>query len=155
VSTQNYNVGENYTLFSTEVNDTSSSVRIQIVNDNQAGHLIIDDFTVTQYDPVSVDEAALVIPANLTLSPAYPNPFNPEVTLSFQSTEDTEVIRIQVYDIQGQLVATPFQGNAIAGTYSVTWDGTNRHGESLPSGMYIVKLSTPRESQFQRVTLLR
>ncbi|MBT5314797.1 MAG: T9SS type A sorting domain-containing protein [Candidatus Marinimicrobia bacterium] len=155
VSTQNYNVGENYTLFSVEVNDTSSSVRIQIVNDNQAGHLIIDDFTVTQYDPVSIDETVQVIPANLTLSPAYPNPFNPEVTLSFQLTEDTEFIRIQVYDIQGELIATPFQGNAIVGTYSVTWDGTNQRGESLPSGMYIVKLSTPRESRFQRVTLLR
>ena len=155
VSTQSYNVGTTYTLFSAVLNDTSSSVSMRIVNDNQAGHLIIDDLTVTQYDPVSIHEESIVAPSKLTLSPAYPNPFNPEVTLSFQISEDTEFIQIQIYDIQGQLLDTPVQNAYTAGAYSVNWDGKNQDGEVLPSGMYIVKMSTPQESQFQRITLLR
>jgi endonuclease I len=155
VSTHNYNVGNAYTLFSAVLNDTSSSVRVRIVNDNQAGHLIIDDFAVTHYDPVSINDGNTVSPSRITLSPSYPNPFNPEVSLSFQVSGDASAVQIQVYDIQGELIATPLQSNAAAGSNSVTWDGTNRHGESQPSGMYIVKLSTPLESRFQRITLLR
>ena len=155
VSTHTYNVGSTYTLFSTVLNDTSSSVKVRIVNDNQTGHLIIDDFTVTQYDPVSVDEIDMLTPTNLTLSPAYPNPFNPEVTLSFQVHEDAGYIQIQIFNIQGQLVATPVQNAYPAGAYSVTWQGNTQRGESLPSGIYLVKLSNSQESLFQRVTLLR
>jgi endonuclease I len=155
VSTHSYNVGSTYTLFSAVLNDTSSSVRVRVVNDNQTGHLIIDDFTVTHYDPVSIDETAQVIPTNLTLSPAYPNPFNPQVTLSFEISEDTEFTQIQIFDIQGQLMDTPIQNAYSIGAYSVIWDGTNQSGEALPSGIYLVKLSTPQESRFQRITLLR
>ena len=155
VSTTSYNVGSAYTLFSAVLNDTSSSVKVRIVNDYQAGHLIIDDFTVTRYDPVSIDETAMLTPASLTLSPAYPNPFNPEVTLSFQVNEAAESIQIQIFDIQGQLVDTPVQNAYAAGAYSVTWAGTNQHGEPIPSGIYLVKLSNSHESLFQRVTLLR
>ena len=125
------------------------------MNDNQAGHLIIDDFAVTHFDPVSIDDGTMVSPSRITLSPAYPNPFNPEVSLSFQVSGDANAFQIQVYDIQGELIATPLQSNAPAGTNSVSWDGTNRHGESQPSGIYIVQLSTPLESRFQRITLLR
>ena len=155
VSTHTYNVGSTYTLFSTVLNDTSSSVKVRIVNDNQTGHLIIDDFTVTQYDPVSVDEIDMLTPTNLTLSPAYPNPFNPEVTLSFQVHEDAGSIQIQIFDIQGQLVDTPVQNAYSAGSYSMTWQGNTQLGEPLPSGIYLVKLSNSQESLFQRVTLLR
>ena len=155
VSTTSYNVGSAYTLFSAVLNDTSSSVKVRIVNDYQAGHLIIDDFTVTRYDPVSIDETAMLTPVSLTLSPAYPNPFNPEVTLSFQVNEAEESIQIQIFDIQGQLIDTPVQNAYAAGAYSVTWAGTNQHGEPIPSGIYLVKLSNSHESLFQRVTLLR
>jgi endonuclease I len=155
VSTHSYNVGTTYTLFSATLDDTSSSVRMRIVNDNQAGHLIIDDFRVTQYDPVSIDEEPNNMPDNLTLYPAYPNPFNPEVTLSFQLNENAEFINIQVYDIQGELLTTLVLNTSTPGAYSVTWDGTNEQGEALPSGIYLIKLSSSLETQFQRVTLIR
>jgi endonuclease I len=155
VTTQSYNVGEAYTLFSVAVNDTSSSIRIRIVNDYQAGHLIIDDLTVTHYDPVSIGEEFVPLPENLILHPAYPNPFNPEVTLNFQISSQSEMINIQVFDIQGQLLANPIHHALSSGSYSVTWDGTNQQGENLPSGIYLVRLSNSHETRFQRVTLLR
>ena len=155
VSTHSYNVGAIYTLFSATLDDTSSSVKVRIINDNQAGHLIIDDLQVTQYDPVSIDEELNNIPDNLTLHPAYPNPFNPEVTLSFQLNENAELVSIQVYDIQGELLNAQVLNASTPGAYSVSWDGTNEQGEALPSGIYLVKLSSPHESQFQRVTLIR
>ncbi|MBT3824313.1 MAG: T9SS type A sorting domain-containing protein [Candidatus Marinimicrobia bacterium] len=155
VSSHSYDVGDTYTLFSAQLNDTSNSIRMRIVNDNQAGHLVIDDLSVTQYDPVSIDDETSVAPSNLSLIPAYPNPFNPEVVLSFQIHEGAGDIQIQIYDIQGQLIDTPIQQVYSPGTYSVTWGGSNYNGEQMPSGMYLVKLSNSQVSQFQRITLIR
>ncbi|MBC8190756.1 MAG: endonuclease [FCB group bacterium] len=155
LSSHNYAVGENYTLFSAQVNDTSSSIRLRVVNDNQAGHLIIDDLTLTQLNPISIDETAPEIPTNLTLQPAYPNPFNPNVTLSFQVRSVSESIQIQIFDIQGQLIDTPLQNVINAGSYQVSWQGTNEHGEPQSSGVYLVRLGNAQESVLQRITLLR
>ncbi len=154
ITTQNYNVSGTYTLFSAVINDTSSSIRMRIVNDYQAGHLIIDDLTVSHYDPVSIDETAMITPDNLTLAPAYPNPFNPEVQLSFEIRE-TGVIQLQIFDIKGELIAQPLSKPLEPGQYSVTWDGTNLQSRNAPSGIYLVKLGNPTQSQFQRITLLR
>ena len=41
--------GTTYTFYTVDVNDSSSSIAIRILNDNQKGHLIIDDMTVTDY----------------------------------------------------------------------------------------------------------
>src|SRR6056297_194917 len=49
VTTQPYNVGETYTEFTYDVNSSSSNVKIRVLNDNMAAHLIIDDFCVTDY----------------------------------------------------------------------------------------------------------
>ena len=153
--TQSYNVGTTYTLFSLDVEDSSESIRIRVLNDNQTGHLIIDDFTVTAYDPVSIEKDLMGIPENLSLFPAYPNPFNPEVTLNFQVIANAGNVRLQVYNIQGELLATPLQNDFSEGSYSVKWDGTSQQGEALPSGIYLIKLSNSSESLFQRVTLIR
>ena len=155
VTTQNYSVGENYTLFTAEVNDSSSSVRMRILNDNQAGHLIIDDLSVTAYNPVAIDKELINHPGQLSLKPAYPNPFNPEVTLSFQLAEAAENLKLQVFDLRGELIATPVNTAFSAGSYLLTWDGRSQLGELLPSGIYLVRVSTPDAALFQRVTLLR
>ncbi|HRZ13815.1 MAG TPA: hypothetical protein P5567_15335 [Kiritimatiellia bacterium] len=47
--------GTTFTLYSTNVNDSSSAIRIRILNDNQYGHLIIDDMTVTDYSAGSTN----------------------------------------------------------------------------------------------------
>ncbi|MBP7828297.1 MAG: hypothetical protein KA248_00115 [Kiritimatiellae bacterium] len=47
--------GTTFTLYSTNVNDASSAIRIRILNDNQYGHLIIDDMTVTDYSAGSTN----------------------------------------------------------------------------------------------------
>ncbi|MBC8374584.1 MAG: endonuclease [FCB group bacterium] len=153
--TQSYAVGETYTHFSIEINDTSNSVRMRIANDNQAGHLIIDDLTMTPFGLNAIEEFSTHIPSVLSLNPAYPNPFNPEVTLSFQIHATSESIQIQIFDIQGQLVDSPVQNTYTTGAYSVKWAGTNQHGEPQPSGLYVVRLSSSQGSIFQRITLLR
>jgi len=77
------------------------------------------------------------------------------VTLSFQLGGATEEISLQIFNIQGLLLDTPVESTFSAGTHSVIWAGTNQQGLALPSGIYLVKISSAHETHFQRITLLR
>jgi endonuclease I len=154
VSTHSYNVGSTYTLFSAVLNDTSSSVRIRLMNDNQTGHLIIDDFTVTQYDPVSINGLAQVIPAKMILSPAYPNPFNAGTMITFHIFTSSHAT-LDVFDIRGKLVTTLVNADYSPGSHQIQWKGTRANGTELPSGIYLVRLVTPTATQVQRLSILR
>jgi len=150
VTTQGYNVGETYTLFTTQVNDTSSSVRIRIVNDDQAAHLIIDDLSLTNYEPVSIQSIGPLTPDQPQLYPAYPNPFNPVVSIRFEVSDPNSEIRLGVFDLQGREVAMLARGLFSPGTHRVHWEP----GEN-PSGIYLIQLKSAGYQEFQRVTLLR
>ena len=151
IATQVYNVGESYTLFSLAVNDTSSYIKVRILNDNQVAHLIIDDITVTAYDPVSIDGGQTGIPIGLTLHSAYPNPFNPVTTISFTIPVETlYATSLQVFDVNGRFVEALHNGLTAPGIYTVKWEG-----ENFPSGIYFMCLSSGGDVQIQRVTLLK
>ncbi|MCX6639417.1 MAG: T9SS type A sorting domain-containing protein [bacterium] len=65
----------------------------------------------------------------------YPNPFNPTTSLCFTLPEAGQV-KLAVYDVTGQLVATPLEGWREAGDQVVTFDAT-----SLVSGVYVYRLT--------------
>ncbi|MCF6239545.1 MAG: T9SS type A sorting domain-containing protein [Candidatus Marinimicrobia bacterium] len=98
-------------------------------------------------------------PQILTLYPAYPNPFNPETTISFTLRAETlriedpvqgGAISLQVFDVNGGLVETLQAGIIEPGTYSIKWAAGK-----LSSGIYFVRLSSGSNVRIQRVTLLR
>ncbi|NQV15449.1 endonuclease [bacterium] len=155
VTIQSYNVGESYTHFSYPVNDTAASVRIKILNDNQSAHLIIDDISMTSYEPVRIDHYHPELPDRLSLSPAYPNPFNPSTTLSFQVNKRTINLKLQIFNIHGELLDTPLTGTYAPGRYELAWTGLTSNDKELPSGIYLIRLTDGVESSLQRITLLR
>ncbi|MEW5995365.1 MAG: FlgD immunoglobulin-like domain containing protein, partial [Candidatus Zixiibacteriota bacterium] len=75
------------------------------------------------------------LPHGYSLDQNYPNPFNPTTTISF-SVPATMNARIEIYNILGNLVATPFEGVAQAGLNTVVWDGRNTAGQSVASAIY-------------------
>ncbi|NQV41606.1 MAG: endonuclease [Candidatus Marinimicrobia bacterium] len=154
VSTSSYNVGTTYTLFSAVLNDTSSSVKVRIVNDNQTGHLIIDNFSVTHYDPVSIDDRSTLSPPAFYLNPAYPNPFNPEVQLSINVESAESELSLDIFDLRGEHMATIVNGHLDSGTHNFTWSGKSM-GKDIPAGIYLVRLTNGSVTQFQRITLLK
>ena len=68
-----------------------------------------------------------------------PNPFNPTTTISFQIAIPGHVT-IDVFDVQGKRIRRLRDQNDAAGTYNVSWDGTNSRGEGLSSGIYFYRL---------------
>ena len=66
----------------------------------------------------------------------YPNPFNPETTISFFTTEGTENTELNIYNMKGQKVKTLVNEILLAGQHSVIWNGTDNSNNSCASGIY-------------------
>ncbi len=107
----------------------------------------------TAWEPVTEGELmirALVVPSSdatehnipaLKLNASnFPNPFNPETTISY-STPASGMASVKVYNMKGQVVRTLVNENHSAGTYSVVWNGTDDNGSPVSSGLYFYRLS--------------
>jgi hypothetical protein len=85
----------------------------------------------------------------------YPNPFNPRTTIRY-ALPRTERAHLAIFDVQGRLVATLKDGVQAAGEHTIEWDGRNRQGVSVGSGIYLYRLSTESgESQARRMVVVK
>jgi hypothetical protein len=80
-----------------------------------------------------------ISPKGYELYQNYPNPFNPTTTISFDVAESSNV-RLTIYDSTGKEVRILTRETKSPGSYSVLWDGTNKAGQKIASGVYFYKL---------------
>ena len=73
---------------------------------------------------------------NFELKGNYPNPFNPTTKIRF-SNDRTSNVKVTVYSIKGEKVATIMNKQVNAGTYDVSWNGRGTNGKVVPTGMYL------------------
>jgi len=104
-------------------------------------------------EPLSVDPMA-GIPTSYALSQNYPNPFNPTTTINIALPEANHVDLI-IYNALGQEVRSLKNAYLSAGNYSVTWDGLDNAGNSIPSGVYIYKLTAGTNSFSKKMLMLK
>lgn len=88
-------------------------------------------------------------PLQFTLEQNYPNPFNPSTKIKFGLAENTNV-KLAVYNLLGELVATLINNQLSAGFYEVEFNAT-----SLPSGMYIYSIETPVFKEVKKMMLMK
>jgi flagellar hook assembly protein FlgD len=84
----------------------------------------------------------------------YPNPFNPTTEIVFQLPFPTSA-DLSIYDTHGRPVNTLVSGPVPAGVRRVTWDGRDREGKRLSSGVYFYTLRTPATTLSKKMTLLK
>jgi glucose/arabinose dehydrogenase len=110
-------------------------------------------------EPVTaVTEMVGETPAGFDLSAAYPNPFNPSTQIDFSVPDVGQGMQatLQVYSVDGQLVATLLDGSVTGGRYHATWNGTDRAGHAVASGSYYLRLRIgDRFTASRQVTLLK
>jgi hypothetical protein len=93
-----------------------------------------------KYDPVNESDT-VEIPAVTSLLGNFPNPFNPETSISFQlSVFGCPSVRIEIFNIRGQVVRTLVNGYFGAGRHSVVWDGRDVNGNMVSSGVYFYQM---------------
>jgi len=93
----------------------------------------------------------------------YPNPFNPETTISFElNTETTENTELVIYNLKGQKVKDlspslchpePVEGRG-GSRYSVVWDGTDSNSKKVASGLYFYKLRIDNKTEVVKKCML-
>ncbi|MCK9995139.1 MAG: endonuclease/exonuclease/phosphatase family protein [Candidatus Krumholzibacteria bacterium] len=98
----------------------------------------VADFTV--FDPLAPVPVVPNVGA-ARLLPNVPNPFNPSTELRFE-LDTPGSVELNVYDARGHLVQSLVAGQFAAGPHGVMWDGTDRAGRQVASGVYQVRLVT-------------
>ena len=80
---------------------------------------------------------------------AYPNPFNPSLTINYSLAKPSNV-KIDIYDIKGTFIETILNKRLSAGSYANFWVP-----KSLASGTYIINLNINQKSYSEKVILLK
>ncbi len=88
-------------------------------------------------------------PTEFRLGEAYPNPFNPSVSVDLQVAEPGYV-SVKIYNLVGQVVSVLSDGILNADYYSFTWDAADQ-----PSGIYIIRVDTNGNTATQKVMLVK
>ncbi|MBN1465886.1 T9SS type A sorting domain-containing protein, partial [candidate division KSB1 bacterium] len=128
------------------------------VQDNSSEWLTADGWRLfdaavdyAQQSSVSVDQEIAAQPVIFDLKQNFPNPFNPSTNIEFQSALDTSV-KIEIYNVYGQLVNTLLDGEKKTGVHSVTWRGVDQNGESLASGIYYYRMTAQNGDEMFTMT---
>ncbi|MEA3496264.1 MAG: T9SS type A sorting domain-containing protein [Bacteroidota bacterium] len=106
-------------------------------------------------EKVILEEVTIAIPQNtfstiqFQLAKNYPNPFNPVTTIEY-SISEAGPVKLQIYNMRGQLVETLVNENKNAGYYSINWDASN-----VSSGIYIYRLIAGNNNQTRKMSVIK
>ena len=103
--------------------------------------------------PLKALRRAAPLPARLHLGQNYPNPFNPSTIIPYQLPAPTRV-RLEVFNILGQRVATLVDGERPAGFHTAAWNATDASGRGVGSGVYLYRLLGGGERLTRSMVLL-
>ena len=120
-------------------NEIDTEYMIYIIEDLLAG------------ESLQMDELK-IIPDQITIYPAYPNPFNPVTTIRFDipNVETLSAASLQVFDLNGRMVETLVVGVKEPGTHEIQWNA--RHNTS---GIYFARFESGSKIQSQKLILLK
>ncbi|NIA28285.1 MAG: T9SS type A sorting domain-containing protein [Actinobacteria bacterium] len=133
----------------------------------ESGASTVSVGTSDQWDVQSVDfilsptevtgvggEKTEALPQKYELSQNYPNPFNPTTTIQYALPTASQV-RLDIINIQGEVVKTLVNGHQTASSYKVVWDGTDSRGHQVTSGLYFYKLQAGDFTQVRRMVFMK
>jgi hypothetical protein len=89
------------------------------------------------------------LPSTFQLSQNYPNPFNPSTNIVY-ALDEAQNITLEVFNMNGQHVSTLFSGFQSSGRHQLLWNA-----EGLPTGSYILRLRSAKQSVLRRMMLVK
>lgn len=104
--------------------------------------------------PTGAQHARGALPLYFAVYHNYPNAFNPQTTISFALPAEM-IVKLELFDITGHKVNSLLDERRPAGRHEVVWNGTDQHGATLPSGVYLYRLTMGTSSYAGKMTLLR
>ena len=119
-----------------------------IFNINESINFINDSNIGDIYNPIILTRN--YTPEAFILNPAYPNPFNPMTTISFEIPDEINFVELSIYDLNGKKVENLFKGDLNKGQYKYDWNAKN-----YSSGIYFVKIISNNKQLTQKITLIK
>jgi len=101
-----------------------------------------------------LEEDQEIIPPNFYLSQNYPNPANAGTYIKYALPKATKV-RLEVYDAMGRAIRTLIEDTQKPGIYRIYWDGTDRRGVKVSSGIYFYRMETRGFKSTKKMIVLR
>lgn len=95
---------------------------------------------IAQAGKISTSGKVSLIPTEFGISQNYPNPFNPSTNIAYGLPEDSDV-KLQIFNLKGQLVQTLVDAAQPAGYHTAVWNGRDNFGKQVASGTYIYRIS--------------
>lgn len=117
-------------------------------------HELIEYNITNLFNGVLTSTASDMLPINQDFITNYPNPFNPETTISF-ALETQSLVSLEIYNIKGQKVKTLLNENLSSGQHNVVWKGDNNLGEVVSSGIYFSRLIYNAETKTHKMILAK
>lgn len=116
--------------------------------------IVVDSDAREMATTISSAKVERVLPTEFALKQNRPNPFNPSTEISFCLPKPAEVT-LAIYNILGESVATLAEGLRTAGTHAETWDGRDKIGRVVASGVYFYRLDAGEFSATRKMLLLK
>jgi hypothetical protein len=127
------------------------------VGSNIAGWLVSSTGGIASfYGTVTAvgDPAFSGVPETFELSQNYPNPFNPSTTIRYSLPKEA-FVSLKIYNVLGQEIVSLKEEFQNVGTFTVVWNGKNRAGNQVASGMYLYRIEARPADGGQPFTSLK
>ena len=101
-------------------------------------------------EPVNyVNNSFFEIPKEFYVEKIYPNPFNPQTTISYELNK-TGMLEISILNLQGQQIIQLFRGNSNIGSYDLVWDASD-----ISTGIYFVQFLFDGNIRTSKIILMK
>lgn len=100
-----------------------------------------------------IEDLEVVTPVNALMG-NYPNPFNPETTISY-NIQNAGLVSLDIYNIKGQKVKALVNDRQVAGRHNVVWNGKDDSNRNVASGVYFYKIRSGKFSSTKKMILMK
>tara|TARA_A100001037_G_C15141955_1_gene634239 strand:- start:622 stop:2271 length:1650 start_codon:yes stop_codon:yes gene_type:complete len=119
------------------------------IPDNEYGYGIMDAAAAIEYNITANVEDGNIIPSEFHMLTAYPNPFNPAITVQVYGDPGSH-LKVQIYSLNGKRVVTLYEGILFRKTEKLIWVPDHQ-----ASGIFLVKSHMNGRSNFKKITYLK
>ena len=95
-----------------------------------------------------------VLPVETKLFSAFPNPFNPSTNLRY-SMKEAGAVRIDVYNVKGQILETFDNNHSQPGYYQVSWNGRDANGKLVGTGLYFYRMTSGNYTSTKKMIMAK
>jgi len=112
-------------------------------------------FETGAYAVVTLSGKPGLLPGQFALHNAFPNPFNASTTIRFDIARET-LVTLVIYDLRGNEVNRLVDHRVYRpGCYQISWNGVNRFGASLSSGVYFIRIQADDFNAVRKCVLMK